>query len=214
MMNITVSVMAHPKRRAQAEALALQLKQYPFMDVSITWDELNSEWHTGRMSLMRGARRGDWHLVLQDDAVLTPYLYANIEAVIAAAPTRSVISLYTGKVRPLAERVQMAVDKAPDGSFLSHYMMMWGVAILIPSNHIEPMLEFIDEPKYSDTPYDQRVGIFYQRNRLPIYYTMPSLVDHNDDLGSLIGNGYAKERRVAHRRSKGLIYWTDTVIDI
>lgn len=213
-MRVTATIMAHPKRREAALSLALQLGQYPFADTTITWDEQNNEWHTGERALRSGANKGDWHLVIQDDAVLTPELFANIEATVVAVPTKSVISLYAGKVRPLAERVQLAVDKAPDGSFLSHYMMMWGVAILIPSSHIEPMLEFIDDPKYSDTAYDQRVGIFYQRNRLAIYYAMPSLVDHNDDLGSLIGNSYAAEPRVAHRLAQGRIAWTDTVIDI
>lgn len=213
-MNITVTVMAHPKRRAQAEALALGLKKYPFMDVSITWDEINNEWHTGRRSMLRGVQRGDWHLVIQDDAILTPDFYSNIERVIEAVPVKSVISLYTGTVRPLPERVADAARKAPEGSFLQHYMMMWGVGILIPADHIEPMLEYINEPKYDDTPYDTRIGIFYQRNRLPIYYTIPSLVDHDDGLGSLIGNGYDLQARVAHRRSGGLVSWTDTVIPI
>jgi hypothetical protein len=56
--------------------------------------------------------------------------------------------------------------------------------------------------------------MFYHRNRLPIYYAIPSLVDHNDDLGSLIGNDYATDRRVAHRLASGVVRWTDTVIDL
>lgn len=213
-MNITVSVMAHPSRKEQAEALALQLKRYPFMDVSITWDRIGEEWDTGKRSLLRGARRGDWHLVIQDDAILTPDLYDNLLNIITAVPTKTVVSLYTGKVRPLADRVKEAVDKAPDGSFLNHYMLMWGVGILLPSDHIEPLLDFVSDDRYRDTAYDIRVGMFYQRNRLPIYYAIPSLVDHNDDLGSLVGNGYAKEPRVAHRLSNGLINWTSSVIEI
>lgn len=214
MVSISVTVMAHPKRRAAAEALHKKLTQYPFTEATITFDTNNVEWDTGERSMRRGIGRADWHLVVQDDAILTPDLFDNLQGIIAALPTRSVVSLYTGRVRPLAERVSLAVDAAVDGTFLNHHMMMWGVAILIPADHIEPMLDYISDPKYSDTAYDVRIGIFYQRNRLPIYYTMPSLVDHDDDLGSLIGNGYALEPRVAHRRSRGLVSWTDTVINI
>lgn len=213
-MNITVSVMAHPSRKAEAEALALQLKSFPFMDVSITWDRVNEEWDTGARAMLKGANRGSWHLVIQDDAILTPDLYANIESLVTAVPVKSVISLYTGKVRPLADLVSAALAKAPDGSFLTHYMLMWGVGILIPSDHIEPMIEFVSDPMYNETAYDIRVGMFYQRNRLPIYYSVPSLVDHNDDLGSLIGNGYAKDRRVAYRLATSPISWTDKVISL
>lgn len=213
-MNITVTIMAHPSRSTEANNLALQLGQYPFSETSITWDRNNSEWDTGYRSLKSGAGRGDWHLVIQDDAILTPNLYDNLLNIITAVPTKTVVSLYTGKVRPLADRVKEAVDKAPDGSFLNHYMLMWGVGILIPSDHIEPMLDFVSDDRYRDTAYDIRVGMFYQRNRLPIYYAIPSLVDHNDDLGSLVGNGYAKEPRVAHRLAESVVTWTDTVIEL
>ncbi len=212
-MKISVSIMAHPKRKREAEALYKKLIQYPFSDVYIIWDELNNEWHTGERSLKGGVVLGsDWHLVIQDDAVLTPHIYDNIVGLIAALPVKSVVSLYTGKVRPLPERVAEAVAQAPDGSFITHYMMMWGVAILLPSDQIEAMLEFANDPMFRDDKYDIRVGRFYYGNHLPIYYSMPSLVEHNDSIGSLIGNGYAKAPRVAHRLATGPVGWTGYTI--
>lgn len=216
-MKISVAIMAHPKRSEQANWLFAKLVTMGrFKEVCIIWDEKNDEWHTGQRAWECGKGVADWHLVVQDDALISdPHsLYENIESMIRAVPTKSVISLYTGKVRPLPERVTEAVAKAPDGSFITHYMLMWGVAILLPTDHIEPMLDFLDEPKYNDTKYDIRIGIFYQRNRLPIYYSMPSLFDHNDDFGSLIGNDYEKEPRVAHRLATGRVDWTDRVITL
>ena len=214
-MKISVSIMAHPARKYQAEALYKKLIQYPFSDVFIIWDEQNNEWHTGERSLKGGIVLGsDWHLVIQDDAILTPHIYDNIEGLIAALPVKSVVSLYTGKVRPLQDRVIPAVAKAPDGSFLSHYMMMWGVAILLPSDQIAAMLEFAADPMFREDKYDIRVGRFYYGNHLPIYYSMPSLVDHDDSIGSLIGNDGTKQPRVAHRLATGRISWTDTVIPL
>lgn len=214
-MKVSVSIMAHPKRKREAEALYKQLIQYPFSDVYIIWDELNDEWHTGERSLKGGVVLGsDWHLVIQDDAVLTPHIYDNIVGLIAALPVKSVVSLYTGKVRPLPERVAEAVAKAPDGSFITHYMMMWGVAILLPSDQIEAMLEFANDPMFREDKYDIRVGRFYYGNHLPIYYSMPSLVDHDDSIGSLIGNDKSTQPRVAHRLARGRVSWTDTVIPL
>jgi hypothetical protein len=208
-MRITITVMAHPKRKAQAEALALQLKQYPFMDVSITWDEVNEEWDTGKHAMWRGTGRGDWHVIIQDDAILTPHFYENVLGAINAMPERSLISLYTGTARPIPDRVKSAVDKAPDGSWLRFHQLLWGVGIAIPTDQIEPMLEFVDDV---NLPYDNRIGEFYCRNGVTVYYTVPSLVDHDDDLDTLLeghGRHVSPEPRRAHRLASKLIHWTN-----
>lgn len=212
-MNITVTIMAHPKRRKQANALLAQLANYPFKQRYITWDQKNDEWDTGARSLQGGIGGGDWHLVLQDDAILTPNFYDNLVGAIEAVPTKVLISLYVGTAKPMPERVQEAVDKAEYASWLKHNMLFWGVGIVMPTSHIEPLLDFVSDPMFHETLYDTRIGMFYERNRLPVYYTMPSLVDHDDDLDSIVGTN-AKAPRVAHRLARGIIKWNDQVIDL
>ncbi len=217
-MNISVTVMAVPARKLQAEYLAAILRYYPFSDVSITYDlqaagTHESEWLNGRNSLLAGVGKGDWHVVIQDDAILTPHLYENIEGAIKNCPGgKALISMYTGKARPFPIRITEAVNKAYHATWLRHYLLIWGVGIIIPTSHIEHLLEFVDD---RTEPYDTRIGIFYQRNRLPVYYTMPCLVDHDDDLGTAIpGHGTKPGARVAHRLATGLIEFNDRVIDI
>lgn len=215
-MNISVTVMAHPARKLQAEALRTALTGYPFCDVSVTYDQVaagthDSEWNNGVESLRAGLGKGDWHCVIQDDAILTPNLYENLEGAITHVPSKSLISLYCGKPRPMGTRVEEAVRKVVDETWLSYWLLMWGVGILLPTNHIEPLIDFVDD---RTEPYDTRIGIFYQRNRLPVYYTMPSLVDHDDDLDSLLEHGQAGGARVAHRLATGLIRWNTQVIAI
>lgn len=204
-MRITATVMAHPKRKMQAEYLEAILNYYPFAEVSITYDQKSSEWDTGTRALRKGVGKGDWHVVIQDDAILTPEFYQNIENMIIARSEKTLISLYTGTARPLGERVKSAVDRTKDGGWLRAMQLFWGVGIVIPSDHIEPMLEFVSD--MDDLLYDVRIGEFYLRNGLPVYYCMPSLVDHDDDLGSLLGHGQAPEPRVAHRLAEGLVEW-------
>lgn len=216
-MNISVTVMAVPARKLQAEYLAAILRYYPFTDVSITYDQVaagthESEWNNGKASLLAGLGKGDWHVVIQDDAILTPNFYENIEGAIQNAPTKSLISLYTGKARPFPLRVTEAVNKVVDETWLRYILLMWGVGIVIPTSHIEPLLDFVADWQ---EPYDTRIGIFYQRNRLPIYYTMPSLVDHDDEMGTAIpGHGTKPGARVAHRLATGPVIWNNRVIDI
>lgn len=216
-MQISVTVMAVPARKLQAEYIASILRLYPFSDVSVTYDPVadgthESEWNNGANALRAGIGKGDWHVVIQDDALLTPNLFENIEGAIANVPTKALISLYTGKARPFPKRVAEAVNKAVDETWLRYMLLMWGVGIVIPTSHIEPMLDFVAD---RTEPYDTRIGIFYQRNRLPVYYTMPSLVDHDDDLGTAIpGHGTKPGARVAHRLATGPVAWNDRVIDI
>lgn len=208
MEKISIAVMAHPKRKAQAQALVAELKSYSFSDVALVMDTKNIEWHTGRRALKRGIGKADWHVVIQDDAILTPDFYANIEGAIKALPVKTLFSLYTGTARPLSRRVSEAVAKAKDGDWLQSHQLYWGVGIVIPADHIAPMLEFV-EP--IELQYDNKVGEFYCQNGLPVYYCIPSLVNHDDELGTLIaghGTDVSPEPRVAHRLATGSIRWT------
>lgn len=208
-MQISIAIMAHPARKPQAEFLFAQLRRYPFAGAQIVYDEDRIEWNTGKRALLAGLKHGDWHVVIQDDAILTPDFYENIENAIKALKQKTLISLYTGTARPMAKRVKDAVAKAKDGEWLTNKQLLWGVGIVIPTSQIEPMLEFVEDV---DLQYDNKIGEFYCRNSLPVYYTVPSLVDHNDNLGSLIdGHGKAvnDDPRVAHRLATGLITWTN-----
>lgn len=217
-MRISATVMAVSARKVQAEAIAKTLRSYPFSDVSITYDPVadgthESEWNNGVAALRAGLGKGDYHVVIQDDAILTPNLYKNIEGAIANCPGgKALISLYTGRARPVPQRISEAVKKADRATWLRFYMLLWGVGLIFPTDHIEPLLDYVTE---WDEPYDTRIGIFYQRNRLPVFYTHPSLVDHDDEIGTAIpGHGTLPGARVAHRLAAGLIEWNDRVVDI
>jgi hypothetical protein len=208
-MKISIAIMAHPSRTAQAEALYSELQQYPFAAPQIIYDQHNDEWTNGKKALQYGVGKGDWHVVIQDDAILTPDFYRNVENAIFALRQKTLISLYTGTARPMARRVSNAVDSCKDGEWLRLNQLLWGVGIVLPTDHIEPMLEFVEN---IELQYDNKIGEFYNLNGLPVYYCIPSLVDHNDDLGSLIdGHGKAvnDDPRVAHRLATGLVTWTN-----
>lgn len=207
-MKISIAVMTHPKRMVEAASLMTELLEYPFCDYRLITDADNSEWKTGKRALQVGIGMGEWHVVIQDDAILTPNFYENIERAIIALDQKTLISLYTGTSRPIPQRVAAAVKAMPDGSFLRFMQLMWGVGIAIPTSHIAPMLEFVEDV---DLQYDNKIGEFYCRQGMPVYYTVPSLVDHNDDMDSLLpGHGRAinHEARKAHRLATGLIDWT------
>lgn len=212
-MKITIAIMAHPSRTDRANALYKKLIQYPFAAPQIIWDEQNNEWHTGRRALAYGIGKGDVHVVLQDDAIISEHFFTNLQKAIKAAPKRTLISLYTGTVRPFNERVGKAVASANGASWLSGYLLFWGVGIVIPTDHLEPLLEFCD----TDTdPYDTRIGRFYFSNMMPVLYTNPSLVDHDDDMVTIVGmrSDLPQGRRVARNMITHDVDWNDRIIEI
>lgn len=212
-MKITIAIMAHPSRTVQANALYKKLIQYPLAAPQIIWDEQNSEWHTGRRALAYGIGKGDYHVVLQDDAIINDHFYYNLVKAINAAPQYTLISLYTGTVRPFNERVGNALKKANGASWLSGYLLFWGVGIVMPTSHIEPILEFADN---ETDPYDTRIGLFYYRNMMPVLYTNPSLVDHDDDIGTLIEgrDDLPQGRRVARNMIDRDYQWNNRIVNI
>lgn len=217
-MRISVAIMAHPARENEAVLLKAKLLFIPFSEVGIVYATKfdgtphEREWDTGKRSLQYGVGKGDWHLVLQDDAILTPFFYENVTAAIEALPIKTLMSLYVGQARPWPLKIINAVEQAKDGDWLRHMMLLWGVGIAIPSDHIEPMLEYVAE---WTEPYDTRIGIFYQQNMLPVYYTMPSLVDHGDNGKSLLeGHGILPGDRIAHRPATEKVTYTGVVIDM
>lgn len=212
-MKISIAIMAHPSRTDRANALYKKLIQYPFAAPQIIWDEQNSEWHTGRRALAYGIGKADVHVVLQDDAIINEHFFTNLNKALKAAPLRTCVSLYTGTVRPFNDRVTKAVATTKNGSWLSGYLLFWGVAIALPSDHIEPLLEFCDT---DNDPYDTRIGKFYFGNMIPVLYTNPSLVDHDDDIGSLIEGrtDLPQGRRVARNMIANDVDWTKDITEI
>lgn len=183
-MKISITIMAHPKRRKQAEMLLVKLAGQGFEFCGITWDQQNDEWHTGERALRAGIdKQADYHVILQDDAILPPNFYAHVENALNNVPLRSLVSFYTGTGRPLPDRVTSAVKRAANGSWLQFNTLLWGVGIAIPTLHIAQMLENVAD---RTEVYDTRIGIGYQGQHLPVYYTNPSLVDHDDEIGSLL----------------------------
>ena len=76
----------------------------------------------------------------------------------------------------------------------------WGVAAVFPTDDIPELLHFADRMR---TPHDdQRIWHFYM-NRLPCWYTAPSLVDHRDE-GSLVGKPKSPRKAAAFGSGLGI----------
>jgi hypothetical protein len=212
-MTISCSIMASQLREAHAEALYEKLVSMPFENVAAVYDNGKGEWETGRRALIRHFGC-DYHLVIQDDAIIGDNFYANLENALKALPEEGLLSLYLGKVRPYSATVTAAFNRASsqNASFISHTTLLWGVGIAIPTKDIQPMLKHVE--KYPNKLYDVRIGQYYYDNKRPVFYTTTSLVDHDHTLPSLTGHDKKTQPRVAHRYSDEILEFNQLVVQM
>lgn len=214
-MKISVSIMAHPDRGEKVVRLICELGA---LGTPVAWDSEGPPsrdperlWRTARDAWSLHDPAADWHLLLQDDAILSPGLMATLPAALAHVPDRAVVSLYAGANRPLP-RVWHDLTTEADtagAAWMVAPLIMWGVALLVPTALIGAMIGWCDQQR--GIPDDMRVGRWARRSGLESWYTWPSLVDHPDG-DSLIGHGPGRTaRRFAVDGAAG-IDWAGPVV--
>lgn len=180
-MRLSVTIMAHPDRAAEAYELRNVL-DHP---ARISFDDLprskdpEQRWANGRRAWELHDDYADYHLVLQDDAAVGPNLVAGLSNALTVLGPKGLMSAFTGTGSDLGTQ--------GDGSpWLWMLRLHWGLAVAAPVSTISEMLDWCDQRQ--GLSYHERVGRYY----LDIlgwrcWYAYPSLVDHRTDLRSLIG---------------------------
>jgi hypothetical protein len=211
-MNISIRVMAHQDRAEQAIRLYNQLAEMPFYDCRIEWDNSDSEWQTGKAAWL-SQKGSDWSIVIQDDAIVSEEFYVNISRAIKAVPQETCISFYLGATRPYNNAFTRAFNQASDdgASWLAGKSLHHGVCVAMPTNTVESIIRYVGK---SNLQYDHRIGSYFQKHKLPVYYTMPSLCDHNDDLPSITNHKVSKARVARMYQPEFVSSWNDKVIEI
>lgn len=183
MPSLGVCVMAHPKRESSVRKIANKIDTRGLVAV---WDTKNDVYDTGRRSWLEGVDSDFTHwLVLQDDAIICNQLVAGVESALEHVNPSSPLSLYIGKSRPYAIFVQALVDKtvSRDASFITMNKINWGVGLVVPVIRIPSMIDFCD--RRSDKMYDRRLGKYFLEREEKVWYTFPSLIDHENGLSLL-----------------------------
>lgn len=190
MATLSAAIMAHPDRADLVSELTGSLDR----EVPVSWDDkpvsrhTEQRWAVGRAAWLSYDPDADFHLVLQDDAIVVPDLLAGLESALDHVPDQVLVSPFIGTKRPAANRWNALTHRAiRDGaSWVESTILMWGVAIIARTSMIDDMVAWADNRV--GKPYDTRVGQFWVRNQINTWYTWPCLVDHRDG-PSLVGHG-------------------------
>jgi len=191
-MTISVSIMAHPSRAAFIPPLFAALGQ----EVPVAWDQIGNRWDTGRRAWELHDPAASHHLVLQDDVILSRDLLRALPRVIAAAPDRPISLFVRNKKRWNHLVAQCRRDGRRGGRWLVLQRLNWGPAVLLPVADIAPMLAWVEAHCHMPN-YDVRIAYWYLTQGRPVWYTMPSLVDHRIDGESLVWTLHSQVNRYA-----------------
>lgn len=206
-VSLSAAIMAHPVRSEQVDELLGQLDR----DVLVSYDKKAvpskdpaQRWATGKAAWELYDVNADWHMVIQDDAVVSQDFLAGFEIALAQVGTDGLVSAYTGTGRPDQANVKRAIRSADknEHNWLSTWSLNWGVAFAVPTYTIPDMLEWCSKEARFTRNYDMRIGQYY-RDILGwrTWHTYPSLVDHRDT-ASLVGHGQGGNRH-AHKPLHG-----------
>lgn len=203
--------MAHPARAERAEKLAAEL------GIPIVWDQRNDVIDTCLRALQAYDRTATHHLVVQDDAIVCRDLLAGVASACEVAGSRRPVVPYLGKHGSGVDEVGRMAQRANRNglAWVEASGPRWGVAVAHPVALLPEVIERY--PGLSGNADDARVSAIYRQMRTLCWFTVPSLVDHDDDIPSLTKPGWTgHHRRVAVRfigadRSALGIDWSGTV---
>lgn len=192
-MTLSVWVQGHPSRTALHRRLAANVAPLPF-NLSLHTSEPPDPWAGYKLAVCRAVEECDAsHLiVLQDDAIPCYDFPLAVADAIKDRPD-DVLSLWVGDMRDLTakfyRRAQVAKERWSPVNFSKIHHC---VALVWPRALAEEFLEWTSTSMLPGDGRDQQsddaiVGAWARRTHHQFWATVPSLVEHNDDVPSTIG---------------------------
>lgn len=212
-MKLSVSIMGHPDRGQEVANLLTDLDA---LETPISLDQEGAPsgdhdrvWRNARAAWLLHDPAADWHVLLQDDAVVCPDFLAGLAAALDVVPqTNAIVSPYLGQgrnVSPRWSRLGKQADAA-GAAWVVAQKLMWGVCIAIPTAYIGEMIAFAD--RRPGVPDDMRVAGWVTRTCREVWYPWPSLVDHRE-VPSLTKHAAHERRALRHHSGSAMeIDWS------
>lgn len=203
---VAVAVVGHRARQYQAHRLATSLDARLFLD-----NGQLGEWANHRRAWMWLADQDtDWGLVLQDDAVPVDGMLGHLAAGLESLPDPGLVSLYlgTGYPRHWQPRIRKMLARAGTASWARGGRLLHGVAVAAPTTWAADLVA----SEVATLPYDEHLSWWAKVRDVPVFYTLPSMVDHADQ-PTLVRHADGQPRtRPRHAHRVGVPAWDRGVI--
>lgn len=209
-MVVTVAIMHTPwveARRLNVRTLLRRLQQDPDIGHFEVIDDKSraGPWVTAQKAWLAGILAGgDYHAVIQDDVAIPVGFGGAVKRAIDVFPDHP-IGLYMGgqkEFRDAKDRGCRWIRK-PEG--------VYGQGIVLPTGTIGEMIRWCQRYVKPEWPHDDyRIGLWIEYGlKRPAMMTIPTLVDHLDNLDSVMGHG-----KGIHAGKRHSAYYLDDVTDV
>ena len=203
---ISYAIMAHPKRR---HFVGLLKRELP--DATVVWDKINDRWDTGRRSMLAYEPEAEWHVVVQDDAILCRGFTGQVERALEELD-QGPAAFYmgqTGRFNGTSVRAMMDKARRKAQRWIVASGPRWGPAVAVQTTDIPAMIEHGDNVEKINN-YDLRMESYFQSIGRQCHYSAPCLVQHR--VGprnpSLIKHrGQGRRRTAVWWEQEGSPYW-------
>lgn len=176
--------MAHKKRE----------KYIPYLQERLGGADVSMD--DGSLGLWKNAKKcwlsfdpaKKFHLVVQDDSIICDNFREKLEKLLQRHGDNYVYCLFYRHKRKRTHGAMNDAAKAglSEGGFL-YPRLQWANAVVIPTKIIPEMIEFADKVNYTDID-DLRISEYLKTINMPVFYPLPSLVNHRKGENSLIGH--------------------------
>lgn len=190
-MRIDVKIMSVLSRKKYACELA---KTIEISNDNIVFDDRGingggSAWYNAKRIWSLDTNGFSHRLVLQDDILLCNDFLNYVEKCVEKYPD-VIWTFYNGVwIKPEFKRKDTPYTIVKGGA-------LSGQAVCIPIQYIQNMIEWTDEILGYDFKHDDgRIGFYSLCNDIPVMCTIPSLVNHDNDVKSCIPNHNNRNRR-------------------
>lgn len=183
-MKLSASIMAHPDRAEYVGQLITDLGPLG-ESVPVHWDSegkasgnADRVWRQARSAWGMFSEQADWHVLLQDDAVVCPDFLEGLALALDHVREPAIVSGYLGQGRLVPQRWAHLADRADQqgACWIRSNTLMWGVCIAMRTADIPAMIDWCD--RRAAIPDDMRVSGWAKRYGRSVWYPWPSLVDH------------------------------------
>lgn len=167
-MLVAYTVIGHPARRHQAERLAAHL------DAALIIDDGRGAWANHYRAWEQAPSNVDWAVFLEDDAQPVQDMHAKLSDSLTRCP-QGIASLYLGTSYPTQSQAWARAASRSGLEWARAHAAWHAVALAARPTDIPGILHAAP----SDKPWDEAITAAI-RGRLPCWYRLPALVDHED----------------------------------
>ena len=186
---ISASIMLHPKREKYRRYLIEALSGFNKVFVSV--DRGLGLWDTAERAWAEYDASCDYHLVVQDDAIICDNFYERLDREIVKYPDIA-YCLYMGN----RDGVERIINGWEARGGVMRRVFGWGVATCLSVRLVDDFLKFSKTSGMNDHD-DGKLTLFARSISLPVWCPIPCLVSHRWDEASIMEDGKISNKRQA-----------------